>query len=78
MKDKYIYYAGGSIIIGLIVGGILSNIIGFMGTLTGFSIVGVGIWYTFHLQEKKGLYNKTKNTGEIHIFPNRFKYQKRN
>lgn len=77
LKDKYIYYAGGSVATGLIVVGILSNIIGIVGTLIGFSIAGGGIWYTYHIQEKKGLYNKNKNTGEIHIFPNRFKYHKR-
>lgn len=76
LKDKYIYYAGGSAIGGFVITAILSNTLGTIGTIIGIAIAGGGIWYSFHLQVKKGLYNKTKNAGEIHIFPNRYKYKK--
>ncbi len=75
LKDKYIYYAAISAIGGIVIGIILSTIFNTIGTVTGLIISGVGIWYTFKLQEKNGMYNKTKNVGEIHIFPNRFKYK---
>ena len=69
-KDKYIFYALGGILAGFVVGTILSTIIGFI-------LSGGAIWYAQHLQKTIGLYAKTKNKGEIHIFPNRFKYKRK-
>ncbi len=76
-KDKYIFYALGGILAGFVVGTILSNLIGFFGTIIGFVLSGGAIWYAQHLQKTIGLYAKTKNKGEIHIFPNRFKYKRK-
>lgn len=74
-KDKYIYYAIGGIAGGFIVGTILSSFIGIIGTIIGFVVSGGSVWYTSRMQNTKGLYNKTNNVGEIHIFPNRFKHK---
>ncbi len=73
LKDKYIYYAVIIVIVGGIIVAVASSIIGFIGTLIGFGIIGFGIWGTFFLQDKKGLYNKTKNNNELHVFPKRIK-----
>ncbi|MDY3319476.1 DUF4133 domain-containing protein [Riemerella anatipestifer] len=75
-KDKYIYYAVGGVALGLIVGTIISSFIGIIGTIIGFLFSGASVWYTLRLQNTKGLYNKTKNDEELHIFPNRYKYKK--
>lgn len=76
-KDKYIYYAVASVGGGIIVGTILSSFIGIVGSIIGITLSGGGVWYVSKLQKTKGLYNKTKNAGEIHVFPSRFKYKGR-
>lgn len=76
LKDKYIYYAIGFFIGGVVVGMILNGFIGFIGSVIGLGVGGVGIWGAFKLQDTKGLYNKTKNHNEIHIFPNRISITK--
>lgn len=73
LKNRYIYYAGGIIIAGFLLVAIMSSIIGLFGILLGGVLVGVGVWWTFYLQDKKGLYRKTKNKDEVHIFPKQFK-----
>lgn len=72
LKDKYIYYAFGCVGGGLVLSGILSSFIGIWGTLLGVGIAGVGFWRMYSIQDKKGLYNKTKNNNELHVFPKRF------
>ncbi len=73
LKGKYLYWGGGFSVGGFICTGILTNIFGLIGILIGSVIIGGGIWFTFFLQDKKGLYNKTKNNNELHIFPNSMK-----
>ncbi len=79
LKDKYIYYALGSALGALICLASLPSFIGFFGALIGAGIGIGGVWYTFHNQKTKGLYNKVRNNDEIYIFPKRFKsHHKRN
>lgn len=73
LKDKYIYYAGSLIIGGFILVAILNSFIGFSGTLIGFGIIGGGLWGIIYLQDKKGLYKKTRNHNQLHIFPKKIK-----
>ncbi len=76
LKDKYIYQAAGFAIGGILCLAILPSMIGYIGLIIGAGIAGIGVWYTFKTQDQKGLYNKTKNKNEIHIFPKKFKYKK--
>lgn len=74
LKGKYIYYAGGSFVGTMILGVILSKIIGFfIGIALAFGIGGGVMWNIFRLQKTKGLFNKTVNRNEIHILPVRIK-----
>ena len=73
LKDKYIYYALGSALGGLICLASLPSFIGFFGALIGAGIGIGGVWYTFHNQKTKGLYNKMRNNDERPIFPTRFR-----
>ena len=74
LKNKYIIYAFGAGALGIIGLAVLPSFIGlFLGIIIGGAIGGAGIWYTFYLQDNKGLYQKQKNNEEIHIFPRRFK-----
>ncbi|AZI20612.1 DUF4133 domain-containing protein [Chryseobacterium taklimakanense] len=74
LKDKYIYYAMGALVAGLQLAAIFSYFIGLFGTLVGFALSGVAIYLIFRMQDKKGLFNKTKNHDELHIFPKLFKH----
>ncbi|MGQ1928989.1 DUF4133 domain-containing protein [Ornithobacterium rhinotracheale] len=76
LKGKYVYRALLSGIVGIVTLAILSKIIGIMGVLIGLGIGGGGIWFCFHSQDKKGLFNKTKNNEELHIFPKKLKIKK--
>lgn len=76
LKDKYIYYALGFAIAGIVCIGALSSAIGFIGVILGLVIGGGGVWYTFKMQDNRGLYNKSKNNNELHVFPKKFKYKK--
>ncbi|WP_027384940.1 hypothetical protein [Epilithonimonas caeni] len=76
LKDKYIYYVMGCAVGGLIGGMLLSQIIGKLVAIIWIGICGGGIYWTFKIQDEKGLYNKTKNDNEIFIFPKKFKTSK--
>lgn len=76
LKGKYIYHAVGYIAGGLILSGILKFFIGLFGLLIGVIVAGGGVYWVSKTQDKKGLYDKTKNFGEIHIFPKRQKHNK--
>ncbi|MDN3607682.1 DUF4133 domain-containing protein [Kaistella yonginensis] len=76
LKDKYIYYAMGSAVGGLVLVAILSSIIGFFGTIIGGAIGGAGVFFSYKTQDSKGLYNKTKNEDELHIIPTKFRNAK--
>lgn len=77
LKDKYIYYAAGSGIGGLVGGAIFSSFIGFFGLGLGLVLGGLGIWMTFKTQDQKGLYSKTRNNNELYIFPKRLKLKRK-
>ena len=73
LKDKYIYYAMGSAVGGLVLVAILSSVIGFFGTIIGGAIGGAGVLFSYKTQDSKGLYNKTKNDDELHIIPTKIR-----
>lgn len=75
MKGKYIYYSAGTIGGGLMLGIILKSFIGFLGLLFAIALGGGALWWIIKMQDTKGLYNKTKNDVEIHIFPKKFNYK---
>ncbi|WP_210150719.1 DUF4133 domain-containing protein [Chryseobacterium scophthalmum] len=72
LKDKYIYYAMGSAVGGIVTVAVLSSLIGIFGTIAGAALGVAGVWLSFRMQHKKGLYNKTKNDIELHVMPKRF------
>lgn len=76
LKDKYIYYAMGIAFLGIVCAATFSTIFGSIGTIGSFGLTAGAIGLIFKIQDRKGLYNKTKNTGEIHIFPKKFKNKK--
>ena len=73
LKDKYIYYAMGSAIGGLVTVAILSSLFGILGMIIGAAMGGTGVFLSYKTQDKKGLYNKTKNEDELHIIPTKFR-----
>lgn len=73
LKDKYIYYAMGSAISGIVLVAILSSLFGVFGLFIGSGLGSIGVWMSYKAQDKKGLYNKTKNNDELHIIPTQFK-----
>ena len=76
LKDKYIYFAMGSAVGGLITVAILSSLFGLFGMIIGAAIGGTGVFLSYKTQDTKGLYNKTKNEEELHIIPSKFKILK--
>lgn len=76
LKDKWLYYAMGTAMGGLVSVAILSSILGTIGTFIGAGVAGLLIWNIFRLQDKHGLYSKTKNNNEIHIFKMRMNNRK--
>ena len=72
LKDKFIYYAIGFLVAGIVLAIVFSSFLGFFGNVIGLGIGGVSIWWTFKTQDKKGLYNKISNENELHIIPKNF------
>lgn len=70
LKGKYIFYA-----VGVIGGGVISALIlskfGLLGSLLGVAATAGGVYLIFNRQDKRGLYDKTKNFDQILIFPKR-------
>lgn len=73
LKDKYIYYAMGSAVGGMVLIAILSSILGIFGLIIGAGIGGTGVWLSYNTQDRKGLFNKTKNDDELHIIPTKLR-----
>ena len=73
LKDKYIYFAMGSAIGGIITVAILSSLFGLFGMIIGAAIGGTGVFLCYKMQDSKGLYNKTRNEEELHIIPTKFR-----
>ena len=63
----------GSAVGGLVLIAILSSLFGLFGMIIGAAIGGTGIFLSYKTQDSKGLYNKTKNEGELHIMPTKFR-----
>lgn len=68
LKGKYIFYAVGVIGGGVIAALILSKF-GLLGSLLGLAITAGGVYLIFKRQDKYGLYDKTKNSDQVLIFP---------
>lgn len=64
------------VLVGIIVAGGLNSFFGLYAVLAGFVIAGGGVWFTFYLQDKKGLYNKAKSKKELLIIPKRIRRKK--
>lgn len=82
-KGKYIYHAAGFLILTLVMGLVLTNLIGMIiGLLVSVGIGGGLIYKTTLDQKNKGLYKKTKNFNQLHIVKPkrkiRRKYEKHN
>ena len=75
LKGKYIFYAVGVIGGGVIAALILSKF-GLLGSLLGLLATGGGVYLIFRRQDKYGLYDKTKNSNQIFIFPKRINNKK--
>jgi len=73
LRGKYIYWAIGVIVSGLILVIVLNTIVGMLGTFIGLLLAGVALWTIFMIQDKKGLYNRTRNNNQVHVFPKKFK-----
>lgn len=75
LKGKYIFYAVGVIGVGVVSSLALSKI-GLIGSLLGLGITAGGVYLIFKRQDKRGLYDKTKNENQIYIFPKRISQRK--
>lgn len=70
LKGKYILYAVAVIGAGVVASLVLSKF-GLLGSLLGLGLTSGGVYIIFKRQDKRGLYDKTKNFDEILIFPKR-------
>ena len=81
LKDKYIYYAMGAALSGIVLIAILSSLFGIFGLVIGAATGTMGVLMCYKTQDKKGLYNKRENNMEIHIIGSKLKnlkfYKKR-
>ncbi|WP_068596984.1 DUF4133 domain-containing protein [Vaginella massiliensis] len=77
LKGKYILYAVITIGGGVLLTMVISSIIGLFGTLLGVVLTAGGVYLVFRIQDKKGLYNKTKNNNQVFVFPKKMKKLKR-
>lgn len=77
LKGKYIFYAVGVIGVGVVTSLALSKI-GLIGSLLGLGITAGGVYLIFKRQDKRGLYDKTRNENQIYIFPKRISHRKIN
>lgn len=73
LKGKYIIYSVAVIGVGIISTLILSRL-GLLGSLLGLGLTAGGVYLIFKRQDKRGLYDKTKNEGQLFIFPKKMKF----
>lgn len=80
LRGKYIYQTLGILATDLVLAAVISSFTGLLGALLILALGGGAIYMIFKIQDKKGLYNKTKNHNEIFVYPNRIgvKILKRN
>lgn len=76
LKGKYIIYAVVVIGVGIISALVLSRL-GLLGSLLGLGLTAGGVYLIFKRQDKRGLYDKTKNDDQVFIFPKKMKNLKR-
>lgn len=75
LKGKYIFYAVGVIGVGVVTSLALSKV-GLIGSLLGLGTTAGGVYLIFKRQDKRGLYDKTRNENQIYIFPKRLSQRK--
>ncbi len=75
LKGKYIIYAVGVIGAGVVAALVLSRF-GLMGSLLGLAATSGGVYLIFRRQDKYGLYDKTRNSDQIFIFPKKMHHKK--
>ncbi|WP_277111500.1 DUF4133 domain-containing protein [Chryseobacterium taklimakanense] len=75
LKGKYIFYAVGVIGVGVVSSLALSKI-GLIGSLLGLGITAGGVYLIFKRQDKRGLYDKTRNENQVYIFPKKISQRK--
>lgn len=75
LKGKYIIYAVGVIGAGVAAALVLSRF-GLLGSLLGLAATAGGVYLIFRRQDKYGLYDKTRNSHQIFIFPKRMHHKK--
>ena len=68
LKGKYIIYAVAVIGVGVVAALVLSKF-GLLGSLFGLALTAGGVYLVFKRQDKRGLYDKTKNFDQVFIFP---------
>lgn len=75
LKGKYIFYAVGVIGVGVVSSLALSKI-GLIASLLGLGITAGGVYLIFKRQDKRGLYDKTRNENQVYIFPKKISQRK--
>jgi len=75
LKGKYIIYAVGVIGAGVVAALILSKF-GLLGSLLGVTSTAGGVYLIFRRQDRYGLYDKTRNSDQVFIFPKRMHHKK--
>lgn len=71
-KGKFIYWALGSIVAGIIVGGAISAFLSSIAGIAGLVLVSVPLLFYTISQQKNGLYKKSKDNF-IAMIPPKFK-----
>lgn len=67
-KGKFIYWGIGSLVCGLIMGGLIGAFTSmYLGGFLTIALISAGLGYTY-LRQKDGLHSKTRNTG-VFIHP---------
>lgn len=72
-KGKFIYYAGGGLLLSLIIGAIGTSFNIIFGLIAMIIGVAFTIFYVNHLQKTKGLFNKTKQNNILWLHDNKIK-----
>lgn len=67
LKDRYIYWALGALVAGLVFSVVLSLFLDLIGLVLGLLIAGSLLVLVFKWQEKKGLYPRPKDLMTIYV-----------
>jgi uncharacterized oligopeptide transporter (OPT) family protein len=71
-RGKFIYWALGAIVAGIIVGGVISALISSIAGITGLVLVSVPLLFYTISKQKNGLYSKSKDNF-IGMMPPKYK-----